>query len=267
MNSGKILVMGNDKKMRACCKRLSERGYMAENFEPTSDFDVINLYDYIVLPLPTIANAKINGTDKSFNEFLSVIDKKQKVFCGNIDPSAFENFYSYYTNESFLLKNSRLTAQGVLRIISDNIEDDFRNISVAVIGYGRCGRSVCKLLKNCGMNVSSFSRREETVTLAEDEGIAAYISANLTDKISEFDIIINTVPSNILSKDDISKLNQNNLYIEIASKPYGFDIKNTDVFNFRYILAESLPGRFTPVSAGNNIADTVLNLIKGDEYG
>lgn len=267
MKAEKFLVIGNDKKMRACCKRLNETGYMAENFDSSYDFELIKLYDYIILPLPTVANTKINGTDITFEDFLSVIDKRQMIFCGNIDSSDLENFYSYYTNESFLLKNSRLTAQGVLRIISDNIEDDFRNIYVAVIGYGRCGRSVCKLLKNCGMNVSSFSRREETITLAEDEGFDAYSIEYMAEKISEFDIIINTVPSNILSKDDMSKLNQNNLYIEIASKPYGFDIKNTDVFNFRYILAESLPGRFTPVSAGNYIADTVLNLIKGDSYG
>ena len=65
----------------------------------------------------------------------------------------------------------------------------------------------------------------------------------------------------------ILALNKNSLSYMVSKKGLSIDIKNTDVFNFRYILAESLPGRFTPVSAGNYIADTVLNLIKGDSYG
>lgn len=267
MNSGVFLVLGNDKKMKACRKRLVDRGFSAQNIDLSAELKRIDRSDYIILPLPSVANAKINGTDISFTELLSVIDNGQMVFCGNIDVSSYKNFYSYYSNESFLLKNSRLTAQGVLKIIIDNTEDDIRNINVAVLGYGRCGRAVCRLLSSCGMNITSFSRRYETVTLAEDEGIVAGKIDDFRETILHFDIIVNTIPMNILTKNEISQLNQNNIYIEVASKPYGFDISETDIFNFRYILAESLPGRFTPKSAGYNIADTVLSMIKGDEYG
>ena len=81
-------------------------------------------------------------------------------------------------------------------------------------------------------------------------------------KIRDFDIIVNTVPYNILDRGTMERLTSKNLYVEIASKPYGFNINETDKYNFRYILAESLPGRFTPTSAGANIADTVIELIK-----
>lgn len=266
MNSGKFLIFGNDKKMQACIKRIREKGYEADLYA-NNGFDFIKEYDYIVLPLPTIANSKINGTDMSFSEFSDAVNYRQKVFCGNINTSEYQNFYSYYYNDLFLLKNSRLTAQGVLRLIADNVDDDFIKIRVAVIGYGRCGKSICRLLNNCGLNVTSFSRREESVVYAEDTGINAYIFDSYKKQISDFDIIVNTVPVNILSNEEISQLNQNNIYIEVASKPYGFDISEADVFNFRYILAESLPGRFVPVSAGFNIADTVLNILKEEEYG
>ena len=76
---------------------------------------------------------------------------------------------------------------------------------------------------------------------------------------------MNTVPHNILSKKTMEKLTKRNLYIEIASKPYGFNINEIDKYNFRYVLAESLPGRFTPTSAGANIADTVIEMIKEDK--
>lgn len=266
MNSGKFLIVGNDKKMKACLKRIIDKGYEADLYE-NNGLDFIKEYDYIILPLPTIANFKINGTDMSFSEFSAAVNCHQKVFCGNISTSEYQNFYSYYFNDLFLLKNSRLTAQGVLRLIAENTEDDFIKISVAVIGYGRCGKSICRLLKNCGLKVSSFSRREESVAYAEDTGIDAFIFESFKKHISDFDIIVNTVPVNILSNEEISQLTHDNIYIEVASKPYGFDISQADVFNFRYILAESLPGRFVPVSAGFNIADTVLSILKEEEYG
>ena len=140
-------------------------------------------------------------------------------------------------------------------------------MKVLVVGYGRCGKAVCKLLKNCGMKVTSVSRRRETKALAENDGIFVEDLTNLNRIISDFDIIINTVPANIINRVSVGKLDQKNIYIEIASKPYGFDISEYDVFNFKYILGESLPGKFAPVAAGYNIADTVLNILKEEEYG
>ena len=60
----------------------------------------------------------------------------------------------------------------------------------------------------------------------------------------------------------MEKLTKQNLYVEIASKPYGFNINEIDKYNFRYVLAESLPGRFTAESAGAYIADTVTEILK-----
>ena len=55
----------------------------------------------------------------------------------------------------------------------------------------------------------------------------------------------------------IKTLDTDNLYIEIASEPYGFDIKKTDTSQFKYILASALPGKYAPISVGQNIAKTV----------
>lgn len=265
MNDETFLVYGSDKKMISCYEKLKSYGYKAEILNSEVNFD-ISAYNYIILPIPTIANSKINGTNISLSEFVASVSDNQIVFCGNLNPSAYKNFYSYY-NENFLIKNSRLTAQGVLKLISMNVEEDFNSLKVVVIGYGRCGKAVCKLLKGCGMNVTSVSRRKVTRVLAQDDGFCTGDFDYLNNTIEHFDIIINTVPVNIIYKESISKLSQKNIFIEIASKPYGFDISEYDVYNFKYILGESLPGRFTPVSAGYNIADTVLDILKEAEYG
>lgn len=264
MKGEKFLILGNDKKMISCCNKLRRMGYTAEMYDNCKDFDRFN---NIVLPLPTIANRKIKGTDMTFDEFKQKLDCEQKVFCGNINVTSVENYYSYYYDEAFLINNSRLTAQGVLRLILDSIDCDLLELNAVVIGYGRCGKAISRLLKNCGINVVSASRRNKTLLEAHEDGIKAVLINQIDELVDSTDIVINTVPVNIIKREYISRLDSNDIYIEVASKPYGFDITETDVYNFRYILAESLPGRFVPESAGENIADTVLKILKEEVYG
>lgn len=264
MTGEKFLILGNDKKMFACCNRLKDVGNTAVMYDNDKNFTD---YDNIILPLPTIANTKIKGTDITFDEFSGSLSCVQKVFCGNIDVTPFENYYSYYCDESFLINNSRLTAQGVLRLILDTVDCDMIELNAVVIGYGRCGKSICRLLKNCGFKVMSASRRKETIIEAYYDGIKAVPINQIEEIVDNTDIVINTVPVNIISTEYISRFKSKTIYIEVASKPYGFNITQTDVYNFRYILAESLPGRFTPESAGKNIADTVLKILKEEVYG
>lgn len=258
-----FLIIGNDEKMRSCKKRLNELNIEADCLDAEISESLIGRYGNIILPLPTIANGCISGTGISVSSFNSILDGRQTIFCGNIKPDIFScRAFSYYEDEGFLIKNSRLTAQGTLRIILDNISEDLHSLSAAVIGYGRCGKEICKILKNAGLRVTSFSRRRETITLAENDGVCAEHCRNINSKAGSFDITVNTVPFNLIDSSGLEKLTNDNIYIEIASKPYGFNIAGADKFNFRYVLAESLPGKYTPVSAGRNIADTVAGMIK-----
>ncbi len=262
MQAEKFLIIGNDKKMQACRDRLESRGFTAVCCDGDTSESDISFYNNIVLPIPTLANGLITGTRMSVDELKSRLGKKQRVFYGNLKYNPFGENSVSYCNESFLVKNSRLTAQGALRLVLENVERDIYEIRAAVLGYGRCGRAICKLLKANGAEVVSVSRNAYSAALSENEKIPAIDYAEFFDKIGDFDVIVNTVPYNVLGDKSTEKLTGKNLYIEIASKPYGFNITETSKFNFRYILAESLPRRFTPVSAGANIADTVTEIIK-----
>jgi len=257
-----FLIFGNDEKMKSCRNRLHELGFEAEIYEGKST-DIFRKYKFIILPLPTFSDGLITETDMTVEMMNSCLGSENIVFCGNVSADIFAcRAFSYYENEDFLLKNSFLTAQGVLKIILENIKTDLRCVSVAVIGYGRCGREICRLLKNAGFNVTSFSRRSETLRLSEAEKIKAENCTALNEKISSFDITVNTVPANIIEKKTLQRLGADKLYIEVASAPYGISPEQAKKCKFRYIHAKGLPGRFTPVRAGQNIADTVTDIIK-----
>lgn len=257
MKDNNFLVFGKNKKMLACAGRLEQLGYEAVCFDGTEPDSEIKNHDKIILPLPTLDDGRILGTNLNFEYFCSLLAEDCTVFCGNVSTKAFPcRAYSYYENENFIAANSRLTAQGTLRLVLENTEKDISTLKIAVIGYGHCGREICRLLKSCSADVTSFSRRSE----AENDGLKADKTENINLRLSEFDIIINTVPCNIIDRNALGQLTQDNVYIEIASKPYGF--AHGDNLNFRYIPAGGLPGRFTPVSAGINIADTVISMMK-----
>lgn len=262
MQAEKFLLIGNDKKMQACQKRFAERGFTASCCESDEVERIIAFYPNIVLPLPTLANGVVSGTVLTAEEFFRLTGERQKIFYGNLGPEVFGDRGLCYYNESFLVKNSRLTAQGTLRIILENTDRDLYSMNAAVLGYGRCGRAICRSLQANGVRTASVSRSSYSAAIAQNEGLATMEYDEFIRQIRDFDVIVNTVPHNILGKGAMERLTAKNLYIEIASKPYGFNINETDKYNFRYILAESLPGRFTPASAGANIADTVIEMIK-----
>lgn len=262
-----FLIIGSDKKMIECKKRLNSKGYAADCRTGTDALSEISEYNNIILPLPTIANGYISGSGITLEQLIETVNEGQNIFYGNYTPDNKINAFSYYYNNSFIMKNSYLTAQGVLKMILDNVDYSINKTKVAVIGYGNCGKMISSLLRNTGLDVNVFSRRKETITEAELYGFSSESINKLEKTLSNYRLIVNTVPSNIISKKAIEKLSQDNVYIEVASKPYGFNIADTDVFNFKYILAESLPGRFTPVSAGEIIADTVIDMLKEVKYG
>lgn len=269
MKADNFLIAGSDKKMIECKNRLKNLGYEAVCFEGEAFWENFDCYNNIILPLPSISNGTVAGTGgKSLNYLKSLLRAEQRVFYSNIENITSNDFgYSYYYDESFLVKNSRLTAQGVLKIILENTEKDMFLLKAAVIGYGRCGKAICKMLNNNGFDVTSFSRNSKSKAFAENDGCNIKDISQIDLLISSFDIIINTVPHNIISEKGIETLSTDNLYIEVASKPYGFDISKSDIFNFKYVLGSSLPGKYTPVSAGVNIADTVIEILKEGKYG
>lgn len=258
MNGSKYLVFANDGKMRVCMKTLEDNGRLCVAADEKLLREQLEACRNIILPLPTVKNGFISSASLTLGEFCGMLSPEHRVFYGNLKNPDFPcESESYYFDEDFLFKNSRLTAQGTLRIILENFETDLTALSVAVLGYGRCGKAICSLLSLCGCNVTSFSRRDESVAEALHNGISAEKLEKINDTLHRYDVTVNTIPSHILGG-CLVNLTEENTYIEIASKPYGFDSGKSSRYRFRYISAESLPGRFTPLSAGINIAETVM---------
>ena len=263
MKADNFLIAGNDIKMLECKNCLTDCGFDACLSYGDEFSQNLSKFNNIVLTLPTVVNGCISGTNETVESLAKKLMPFHRVFYGNLNDNPFGNQgICYYSDETFLYENSRLTAQGVLRLILENTDRDVSGLNIAVIGYGRCGQAISSMLNEIGAKVTVFSRRKESLIFSGNRQIICENTEDIDKLVQRFDVIINTVPYNIIKDNGLRNLTNDNLYIEVASKPYGFDATLVDNYSFRYILASGLPGRFTPKAAGRNIAKTIIGLLK-----
>ena len=92
-------------------------------------------------------------------------------------------------------------------------------------------------------------------------------SEALPQAAAEADIIFNTVPAVILDKGVLSGLKRDCLVVDLASKPGGVDFETAKELGVQIIWALSLPGKVAPITAGDIIHDTVLNVLRERRSG
>ncbi|MDR0315110.1 MAG: dipicolinic acid synthetase subunit A, partial [Oscillospiraceae bacterium] len=133
---------------------------------------------------------------------------------------------------------------------------------IAVTGFGRTGRVLTAMLQGLGAYVTVVTREGGERAFAEIEGCRAVSFTDLIKDAYDIDVIINTVPALVIDEQILSGLKSDCLIIEIASAPFGIDFKKAETLGLNVIIAGSLPGKAAPKTAGEIVADAILNIIK-----
>lgn len=279
-NKPKFMIIGGDCRFsymkdilesKGCAtKRIYPGGYKADDF---SDCDVF------VLPVPVSRdNVNINtplaGEQFYFGDFLRLIHENCIVAGGMFTQEQLEKLknknvtvFDYYKNDELTIKNAVPTAEGVIGILINALPVTINSMKCCVTGYGRCGSVLCKKLKALGADVTCAARSEQNLSTAKTDGMKTCNISCLDRECNDFDAIINTVPSIVIDKNIISTLKKDCVIIEIASAPFGVDFDSAAEYGINTIKAGSLPGRTSPMTAGEIICDTVLSFYRSGRYG
>lgn len=245
---------------RACCKSLR---------------NALESARFVVLPLPLTKDGRHVHTivEKriSVDEIISLLNDKHVVFAGLISKTTEGKInkksgkvYDYFKREEVTVRNTVPTFQGILKVIFDNINYTVNSSRCAVFGYGRVADITADMLKSLGADVTVCARKISDISRARIKGHKGCFIKDFADTAGEFDIIINTVPSPVISKDILEKVRRDCLIVDVASAPYGVDFAAADRLGINAILCPSLPGKAAPVTAGRIIADGILNIIEED---
>lgn len=244
-----IKVFGEEKRLLACKDYLS-----SEN-----GGGVGRLFLY---PIPTSRDgAHLSGIDISFSEAAREADERTLAVGYDI-PTTLRaeltargaNIYDLSVDERFLTENARLTALGTLGFVLSNIPLAPYDMEIGVVGYGRIGSSLVRLLLFLGASVRVYTTKE-TVRLSLCE---AGVRAELIDvKTAPYplDLLINTAPVRVFSENVLSAMPKNLKIIELAS---GDNFLGAG----ELIRLPSVPARSYPESAGRIMAECVQNRLR-----
>ena len=196
---------------------------------------------HLLLPVPSFSEGWTY-----LPPLLEALPKDVSVYGGflNVPPLIGYKRVDFLTDPYYLSKNAAITAECAIEIIERISEHQVSGHSVLILGWGRIGKSLGKLLQAKGANVTIAARKHTDLALMDALG---YQTMPLWDLNPCTEFIINTIPAMVLKQ-----VPQNTIAIELASKP--------GMSGDHIISARGLPGKMRPEESGKLIAETFLRL-------
>ncbi len=258
----RILIIGGDKRQLALADMLKERGHIAglQGFEKLGAADEdMAAPDYIFLPVPyrnPDGSIKAPYADAPL-ELASIVRRypNSVYVLGRCDDDAravmdgHVRYMDLNDDEAFLIRNALLTAQAAVCAYAKYSETALCDTKCMVAGYGRISKFLCRLLKAHGAKVAAAARKARDLELIGDEGLSAVRIDDLKESLPWADVIFNTVPVHIFGENELLAIRRNVQVIELASPPYGMDLKLAEKCMVNVRVEPSLPGLYFPASA------------------
>jgi dipicolinate synthase subunit A len=237
--------------------------------------------DFLILPLP-VSTDGITLNTPFFRYSIPVeslpgmIKDGGIVFGGKFSEKIKDVFESkgietidYFEREELSVLNAIPTAEGAVQIAMEELPCTIFGQNVLVTGMGRISKVLVRILTALGAKTTVAARKYSDLAWAEIYGCRGVHISRLDESLGEYDIIFNTVPALLFDEKRLKKLKKSCLAIDLASKPGGFDLDAASANGVKTIWALSLPGKVAPVTSGEIIAHTILNILneRGEDNG
>lgn len=148
----------------------------------------------------------------------------------------------------YLARNGAITAECALRVAYPLLSTVLPDTPALVIGWGRIGKSLTKLLSNLGCPVTIAARNPVDRAMAAALGYNTADIQQIAGILPGICLLFNTAPAPILDSDALDGFRKC-IKIDLASSP---GLEGPDV-----IYARGLPGQYAPESSGKLIAGTI----------
>lgn len=163
--------------------------------------------------------------------------------------------------EEFTVLNTIATAEGTLQIAMEETQRTVHGSKVLVMGFGRIGKVLAKMLDGIGAKVSCEARKNEDISWIKAYGYEPIHLNNLNENLGDFDIIVNTIPFQILDSKRLDLVKKDVVLIDVASNPGGIDRKAAKEKDLKVIWALSLPAKVAPLTSAIYIKETIDHVL------
>jgi dipicolinate synthase subunit A len=158
--------------------------------------------------------------------------------------------FQFSQTSAFAGENALLTAEGLLSELIRYTPFSLSSARTLLLGYGCCGSAIGTLLHPLCRGIYLLEQEQEKQLLAEKKGICPIQKEDFSTVLPRCNLVINTIPAAVLEPEWIQELPGSCHIFDIASSPYGFPGNVTENYLLPYFRLPGLPGRFSPVTAG-----------------
>lgn len=245
-------------------------GVHQKDLEP----DIFLNVDAVILP--------IVGTDEEGNvesifsqkklvlteEHLSKLPKKAKIYTGMAKPYLKKicndlqiELVELLDRDDVAIYNSIPTVEGTLMMAIQNTDFTIHGSNSIVLGFGRTGITLARILQALGAHVKVGARRPEHIARIYEMGMVPFYVSQLEQVVYDVDLLFNTIPEMVVTAKVIAAMPHHSLIIDLASKPGGTDFRYAEKRGIKALLAPGLPGIVAPKTAGQIIANVLTRLV------
>lgn len=275
MKRTSFAIIGGDSRFVTLAKLLAADGHavfsagQGEGFSATEGACGAN---NIILPLPCSSdginiNAPLSEIPLPFDDALIDVIGNKPIFAGmfsRLEKAKKRSFnvFDYGNREDFLIRNAQSTAEGALAVLIDLSPYSLFTMKGLVMGFGRIGNAMTRMLVSCGSSVTVAARSAAQRALAQCSGAEAVDLGEICACAEDFDFVINTIPAPVINADFISAMKDDAVMIDLASGAGGIDFSAAKSRKIKAVHALSLPGRFSPCGAALDIKNTIYSILK-----
>lgn len=215
----------------------------------------------ILLPIPSTRDGTlITGTEFPLEEILSSIGTDTMIAGYGIPGDIVKRakklgayVYDASLDEDFLMENAEITAHGTLGHILSDFTEDISEMKIGIIGYGRIGSALLRLLLFVGAEVRVYTTRAEVAKSLGEDGVLCETVSEETDW-TQNDLIINTAPAKLIREELLSGELKNVKIIELASGKNFSEQPNIT-------RMPSIPEKMYPETAGKIYAKQIIRAL------
>lgn len=259
------IVFLTDNRLVAAGKKLSAAGYRVFSAAEASQARAFlqmtaEQIDCVVLPIRGTDDGTVSFKDGIVDiaPLLRALKPGTPVFTAHKTPflqALGLNIQNCFESKSVAQANAPLTAEGVLWMILEKTPRSLNEYTYDVLGMGNTGTCISALLKKLGLRVRSFARGGKNNALP----------LSSWGQSAPADIVIVTVPAQVVSKNIVEQWKKPVTIIDIASGRAGVAPEALALPNITYFAAPPLPSIVAPETGGELIADFIIETLSGTQ--
>lgn len=183
-------------------------------------------------------------------EVLRMLPRDIMVIGGNLYIACLQEYrkLDLLQDPFYLAENAAITAECALQAAAPHLHTTFADSPALILGWGRIGKCLAKLLKAIGCSVTVAAREQQDRAMLKALGYEAVDFPEVPRMLKHFSILFNTVPEPPFSFEGGC------IAVDLASEP---GLQGDSI-----IVARGLPGKYAPESSGRLIAQTILRYHK-----